>query len=119
MGDLAPTRDFIDVRDVAAALADLADSGTPGEFYNVANGIEIAIGEVLRLTLDAAGLTGRLSLVERYARAADMPRAYADITKLRGCGFVPRYPLDRSIADLLSYYLTDVAAGAATTSATS
>ena len=35
VGDLTPTRDFIDVRDVAAVLLTLATHGRPGDVYNV------------------------------------------------------------------------------------
>jgi nucleoside-diphosphate-sugar epimerase len=121
LGDLLPTRDFIDVRDVAQALAKLATRGIPGETYNVSSGRETSIGDVLKLTLKAAKLEDGVELVERYSRPADIPRAYADIGKLRRSGFAPEYPLDRTVADLLSYYLSDVAAAAtgATTSAIS
>jgi GDP-4-dehydro-6-deoxy-D-mannose reductase len=122
IGDLRPTRDFIDVRDVAHALVILSQHGVPGEAYNVASGTESAIGDVLTLTLRAAGLEGKVSIAEQYSRAADVARAFADIGKLRACGFEPEFSLDRMIADLLTYYLSDVAQAAtssATTSATS
>jgi len=120
VGDLRPTRDFIDVRDVARAIVSLAKNGTPGEIYNVATGSEITIGEVLTLTLRAARLEGKVAFVERYARAADVSRAYADISKLRACGFDAAFPIDRTVADLLTYYVSDVAhaAAGATISAT-
>jgi nucleoside-diphosphate-sugar epimerase len=108
IGDLRPTRDFIDVRDVAAAIYALAINGIPGETYNVASGRERTIRDVLDLTLQAAGLEDRVSISERYARDADVMRAYADITKLRACGFKPGIDLDRTIADLVHYYTNDV-----------
>ncbi|HTO73402.1 MAG TPA: NAD-dependent epimerase/dehydratase family protein, partial [Gemmatimonadales bacterium] len=37
-GDLAPVRDFLDVRDVASAYLALLDRGRAGETYNVASG---------------------------------------------------------------------------------
>jgi len=114
IGDLRPTRDFIDVRDVAQALVILSQHGTPGEAYNVASGTEVAIGDVLALTLRAAGLEGKVSIAEQYSRAADVARAFADIGKLRACGFEPAFSLERMIADLLTYYLSDVAQAAMT-----
>lgn len=121
IGDMRPTRDFIDVRDVAAALCTLVRNGTPGETYNVASGRETAIGEILASTLRAASLTGKVALQQHYSRAADIDRAYADVANMTRCGYAPAFSLEATIADAVAYYLTDVAgaAGAATTSATS
>lgn len=116
IGDLRPTRDFIDVRDVARALVVLVHDGTPGETYNVASGVETAIADVLALTLETANLSRTVTTVGGYERAADISRAYADITKLQQCGFEPAFPLRATIADLLAYYVRDVAVG--TTGAT-
>jgi GDP-4-dehydro-6-deoxy-D-mannose reductase len=120
-GDLRPTRDFIDVRDVARAILRLAKHGTPGETYNVASGCEVTIGDILKRTLAAADLEEKVAFVQRYVRPADIPRAYADVRKLSACGFAPAFPIDRTISDLLAYYENDVAGAAAeqTTSATS
>jgi nucleoside-diphosphate-sugar epimerase len=121
VGDLRPTRDFIDVRDVADAIVALAAKGTPGEIYNVGSGTETAIGDVLAMVLRAAGLDGAVNIVESYCREADAPRAYADISKLRSCGFTPRFLLQRTLDDLFAYYVRHVSRifGGATTSATS
>jgi nucleoside-diphosphate-sugar epimerase len=104
VGDLRPTRDFIDVRDVARALVLLAACGRPGETYNVASGREISIGDILNKTLALAHIDGDTAIVERYARAADIPRAYADITKLAGLGYAPAFSIETTLADILQYY---------------
>ncbi len=122
IGDLQPTRDFIDVRDVAQAIDRLAESGVPGETYNIASGTETAIADILRLTLSAAHLEGHVQLIERYVRSADVPRAYADISKLSGLGYAASFSITRTIEDVVAYYREDVAqavAAGATTSATS
>jgi nucleoside-diphosphate-sugar epimerase len=121
VGDLRPTRDFIDVRDVANAIVALSVNGTPGESYNVGSGTETAIGDVLAMVLRTAGLDGAVRVVESYRREADASRAYADISKLRSCGFTPRFSLQRTLDDLFAYYVGDVLRifGEATMSATS
>jgi GDP-4-dehydro-6-deoxy-D-mannose reductase len=108
VGDLSPTRDFIDVRDVAAALSSLARRGEPGEAYNVASGLETAMSQVLEASLDVSGLTGAVAIEHTYRRAADIPRAYADAARIRGLGFVPQFDVRRSMSDLIEYYCATV-----------
>jgi GDP-4-dehydro-6-deoxy-D-mannose reductase len=108
VGDLTPTRDFIDVRDVAAALSLLAQHGKPGIAYNVATGLETAMERVLELAMDISGLSGTAAVENTYRRAADIPRAYADAARLTDLGFVPDYDLRRSMSDLIGYYCTTV-----------
>lgn len=113
VGDLRPTRDFVDVRDVAEALVLLAARGAAGGTYNLGSGRERSIREVLGLTLSIAGIAERVEIVERYTRPADLPRQRADIGKLAALGFQARYPLEATLADLIAYYRGPVATAAA------
>lgn len=103
VGDLSTTRDFIDVRDVAAALIALAQHAEAG-VYNVASGIETRISEILDILLRAADLEGRVRIEHRYTRAADIPRLVADISRLRGSGYAPVYGFERMVSDVYDYY---------------
>jgi nucleoside-diphosphate-sugar epimerase len=76
VGDLSPTRDFLDVRDVAAALSLLARRGEPGVAYNVASGLEIAMSQVLDVALEIAGLSENTAIVTTYHRPADLVDYY-------------------------------------------
>jgi len=108
VGDLTPTRDFIDVRDVAVALSTLGSRGKPGLAYNVASGTETAMGKVLDVALEISGLAGQVAIENTYRRPADIARAYAGIDRLTDLGFAPRFDLRRSMADLIDYYSTTV-----------
>ena len=108
-GALDTTRDFIDVRDAAQGLQILAERGTPGETYNVGSGTETSIESVLDRTLRAARLTSVIEINRVSARAQDVPRHFANVERLKALGFAPRYDLDRSIEDLLRYYVETVA----------
>jgi nucleoside-diphosphate-sugar epimerase len=111
VGDLTPTRDFIDVRDVAAAIVLLAQRGKAGTAYNVASGVEATMARVLELAMELSELNG--TVVENtYRRAADIPRAYANAARLMDLGFAPGYDLPRSMADLIDYYCTTVRSAA-------
>lgn len=110
VGSLDPTRDFIDVRDVARALGVLLARGLPGEVYNVASGEEASVREVLRLTLGSAGIEASTKIAAMPPRADDIPRHFADVRKLAALGFERGHALAESIADVVGYYLTEVAA---------
>ncbi|HEY1883272.1 MAG TPA: NAD-dependent epimerase/dehydratase family protein [Candidatus Cybelea sp.] len=103
-GDLSTARDFIDVRDVARALAILAREPRVRGTYNVAGGVATPIGEILGALLDAAQLRATVTVERTYSRASDMPRAFASIERLRAAGYAPSVSLARSLTDLLDYY---------------
>jgi nucleoside-diphosphate-sugar epimerase len=105
-GDLTTTRDFIDVRDVAAALLILSRRGQTGQIYNVASGVETSIEELFRLTCDAVGFVRHPRVLQTYHRATDVPRHVADIAKVRAIGFRTRYDLAESVRDLVCHYRT-------------
>ena len=111
-GNLDSTRDIIDVRDVAAALAALIDAGAPGEAYNVATGRETRIAEVLALTLEAAGIAGDVRIDRLPARPGDIPRHVAGVGKLGALGFKATIPIAMAIRDVVGYYMDVAGAGA-------
>src|SRR6266581_8762430 len=47
VGDLKPTRDFSDVRDIVRGYWTLLERGTPGEVYNLCSGVDWSIERVL------------------------------------------------------------------------
>jgi 3-dehydroquinate synthase len=109
---LTATRDFLDVRDAARALELLGRKATAGRTYNLASGIESPVNDVFHTILRHAGLNGNVEIELKAARPADIPRYFADITRLQALGFTPAYTLDRSLVDLLEYYQGSVAAAA-------
>ncbi len=110
---LTATRDFLEVRDAARALAILSLKGAPGTIYNVASGIESPVSEVLLAILRAAGLEEQVTVELKAARPADLARYVADVRRLRALGFEPEHSLAGSLGDLLAYYRGSVAEAAA------
>lgn len=106
VGALDTTRDFIDVRDVAAALLLLARHGAHGTAYNVASGRETPIHAVLSELLRIAGRAGEVEIVRHDDRPAGVPRHVADISRLRQLGFAPSRSLAASLEDLFRYCQT-------------
>ncbi len=52
VGDLKPTRDFSDVRDIVRGYWLLLERGTPGEVYNLCSGLEWSIERLLNFLID-------------------------------------------------------------------
>jgi len=102
LGDLAATRDFLDVRDAADALWLLARHGEPGLAYNVASGRETRIADALALLIDVAQLAVEVRSLTR--RAHDVPRHVGDIARIAALGFRPRIALRDSARDVIAYY---------------
>jgi nucleoside-diphosphate-sugar epimerase len=112
VGNLDATRDFIDVRDIASGVLQLAASGEPGLAYNVGSGVETRIRDVLDETLRAAGVREKTTIELLPPRAGDIPRHFADIGRMRRLGFKTRYAIEQSIADVVEYYVREVARAA-------
>jgi nucleoside-diphosphate-sugar epimerase len=105
-GNLDSTRDYIDIRDAARALVEIADKGVESSIYNVASGIETPVRRILDCSLTLAALDGKISLEHLSGRAGDIPRHFAEVSRLAALGYERRYSLSNSLAELLSYYLT-------------
>lgn len=112
VGNLASTRDFVDIRDVADAVALIAARGQAGEAYNVASGVETSVRDVLDASLRAAGIVDTVSFETLPPRPHDIPRHVADIGRLRRMGFTPSRDIRTSVGEVVSYYLEDVATAA-------
>jgi nucleoside-diphosphate-sugar epimerase len=110
VGPLETTRDFVDVRDAAAAIRLLGEASLPGT-YNVASGRETPVRGVLEMLLALASLD---DLIVEWLprRSTDVLRSYASIERLRQVGFIPRHDVESSLGDLYGYYVNDVAPAA-------
>jgi GDP-4-dehydro-6-deoxy-D-mannose reductase len=109
VGELDTTRDLIDVRDAAAALATLATDAAPGTVYNVGNGREVRVRDILTTLLQLSGLEETIR-IERLRRAPSPVRRHcAAVERLRKLGFNAEHNVTASLRDLLDYYRHDVA----------
>lgn len=112
VGPLTTTRDFVDVRDVARALRLLAEapSDVNGNAYNVGSGREDPTEQVLTDVLRFAGIEDSVRLVRLPGRPADIPRHFADISRMRALGYAVRHTLSDSLRDVVAYYAGPVRA---------
>lgn len=101
-GSLTSTRDYVDVRDAAAALVVLMESGTGT--YNVASGIETATGTILTLLSRYAGLDRQLHVEPAEDVLPGVMRHAGCVKRLMALGYTPGFPLQASLKDVLQYY---------------
>ncbi|MEO8029336.1 MAG: GDP-mannose 4,6-dehydratase [Gemmatimonadota bacterium] len=100
-GTLETIRDFLDVRDVAAAYLALLERGQDGETYNVASGQGQTLQEMFDILARVVGGTVRPVPVASQMRAWDLPHLVGDATKLReATGWSPRYSFEQTLTDL-------------------
>ncbi len=102
VGNLEPIREFVDVRDVAVALAMLLEQGESGEVYNVASGQGISLRELFKLIGDCVGWEGEGVPDPGLFRTADIPYLVGDGSRLEKLGWKPTYDLRSTITDLVN-----------------
>jgi GDP-4-dehydro-6-deoxy-D-mannose reductase len=106
VGDLKPTRDFSDVRDIVRGYWLLLERGTPGEVYNLCSETEWSIERVLNFLIGQSTLP-RVEIRQDPARLRP-----SDVPNLRGCrekveralGWRGVIPLEQTLTDLLEYW---------------
>lgn len=86
-GDGGQTRDFIFVKDVAAANAFFATQSSDTGVFNVACGQSIAINELADMICRTVG--SQSGIFHAGERPGDVRHSLASIDKLKGAGFVP------------------------------
>lgn len=106
VGNLAAQRDFVDVRDVAAAYVLALTAGRPGQVYNVCSGV----GRSIQSLLDGLLAQSRVSPIEvrpvaERMQPADVPSQVGSYARLAAdTGWQPQIPWEQTLGDLLAYW---------------
>ncbi len=109
VGNLSARRDFLDVRDVAAAYRLVVRAGRPGVPYNIASGRPRSIREVLDMLLGLCRAEVRVSEEAERLRPVDIPLLSGDGGRLRlETGWAPSRELKDTLADLLDFWRANV-----------
>jgi GDP-4-dehydro-6-deoxy-D-mannose reductase len=111
VGDLKPTRDFSDVRDIVRGYWLLLERGTPGEVYNLCSGLEWSIERILNF------LIGKSTVPHIEIRQDPARLRPSDVPVLRGSrqkienalGWRTTIPLEQTLTDLLEYWRRRIA----------
>lgn len=101
-GNLAPVRDVLDVRDVAAAYVALLERGEAGTTYNVASGHGTSLADLLARLAALLQMDVEPRPSAELVRASDIAHLVGDAARLRvATGWSPRIPLDQTLRDVV------------------
>lgn len=102
-GDLSSWRDFSDVRDVVRAYLTVAESGTPGEVYNVAAGQSVQMQDVMDFLAELSDheITPRLD-ASLFRPSKEPHRFVAGARKIEALGWKREITLIDTLRDLLA-----------------
>ena len=110
VGNLAPVRDFTDVRDTVEAYWIVAMQSVPGEVYNASSHRPVSMQEIVSILCDVAGVQVRIQVDQEKFRPIETLRLFGDSSKVRALGWKPRIGLEETLKDILDYWLAVLAA---------
>jgi len=106
VGDLTALRDFLDVRDVSRAYRLALTQGRPGDVFNVASGRPQSIRSILDCLIALGGVEVTVETDPERYRPSDVPLVCASAEALeRATGWRPEIPFEKTLADLLDFFL--------------
>jgi dTDP-glucose 4,6-dehydratase len=103
-GDGLNVRDWLHVDDHCTGIQLVAESGRPGEVYNIGGGTELTNRELTELLLDVVGVD--FSMVQPVDDRKGHDRRYSvDIGKISGeLGYQPKVPFDQGLRSTVEWY---------------
>src|SRR5262249_1688213 len=106
IGDLKPSRDFSDVRDIVRGYWDLLERGTAGEVYNLCSGVGLTIERMVQFLLSQSRVCGiELRTDPARFRPSDILVLRGSYEKIeRAVGWRPQIPLEQTLVDVLEYW---------------
>ncbi len=100
-GNLDVSRDYLDVRDQARAIAMLAKRGEKGEIYNICSGKARTIRDLVNYLIDLSGCPIETRIDPARERAIDIPLLVGSPEKLMSqSGWKPIISMEDSLKDL-------------------
>ncbi|GIH24431.1 UDP-glucose 4-epimerase [Acrocarpospora phusangensis] len=107
LGALTPTRDFMYVKDTAAAFAHLGTAeGVEGELFNAGTGEEISVGDLAEKISKIMGASVEFTCESERLRPenSEVMRLVCDSSRLRARGWAPAHTLDDGLAACAAWF---------------
>ena len=109
VGDIDTTRDFTDVRDIAAAYKLLLESGKNGRIYNVCSGVERSVRSLITRMCELVNIQVELRADPERMRLSDQRRVCGSYQKLSAdTGWKLQIPIDKTLLDIVEYWMTNL-----------
>jgi GDP-L-fucose synthase len=102
-GSGTPRREFLYVDDLADACVFMMESDVVDGVFNVGTGVDVSIGELARMVMDAVGFDGRI--VFDASRPDGTPRKLLNVDRMGALGWRARVPLQEGIARAYADFL--------------
>ena len=103
VGNLAATRDFSDVKDVAKAYILLMEKGIAAEIYNVGSGKDYSIKYILNQLLSMAKQPITVQVDKSKFRPVDIPKVVANNDKVKKLGWKPTKDITATLQRVLNF----------------
>jgi len=111
VGNLLPTRDFVDLPTQARAIVDATLTNHGVETVNIGSGVSVAVGQMIEMILAEAGREIRVTVDPAKVRAAERSNLCASTTRLkRLIGYAPEPAGPGTIRSILNEALNPRAA---------
>jgi GDP-4-dehydro-6-deoxy-D-mannose reductase len=109
VGNLSAARDFTDVRDSARAYQAVVAGGITGT-YNLCSERAVKIETLIEMMRETTSLDVEAAVDPELTRPVDAPVVYGSAERLReATGWTPEIPLQRSVADLVAWWRSELA----------
>jgi GDP-4-dehydro-6-deoxy-D-mannose reductase len=108
VGTLTTARDFVDVRDSAAAMMLLLERGRPGDPMNVCTGTAHRISDILEMLIEISGVAVKVVEDPALLRPSDEPLLLGDNRKLKALGWAPQYTMRQTLEAVYQDWLTRI-----------
>lgn len=102
LGNLDVERDFVDIRDAAAAYALLLDAPSPPALLHIASGEAVSIRALIGMLERITGHRMEVVVNPAFIRANELRHQQGDPSRLAALGFAPRYRLEETLAWMLA-----------------
>lgn len=99
-------RDYMDVRDCAAAIKIVLEKGDLNQIYNVSNGVGRNVGELLDRANCAIGYKGKVTEKDTpdFHKQVQIQKFYMDNSKLKSLGHESQYDVNKTVEELALHY---------------
>ena len=102
LGNTNVTREFGDVRDVAAIYARLAEAGAPWGPFNICSGVGYTLAQILDMLRELTGHHPEIRVNPSFVRPHEVDKLIGSPKKLEGCiGTIPCHGLKATLAWML------------------
>ncbi len=95
-------RDYIDVRDVAGAIKDIAEKKTKHSTYNIGSGISTSNKELIDIIIKESGLREMPQIIESSNNPEPHLADRADIGRIKSdLGWIPKISLENTVKEII------------------